>query len=179
MRPSEDCDLCPLSEGRTNIVMPHGDMGSGIVFVGEAPGETEDLQGIPFVGRAGKILDGYMEEEGLRRSEVVITNTVKCRPPKNRDPTKEEMEACRIFLDYELSQARLVIGLGKSACRNLLGYDGRMADIVNKRTFITVDGKDIPFIPTYHPSACIYNKNARTVLRETIRTVREELETLE
>lgn len=179
MRPPEDCDLCPLSEGRTNIVMPHGDTGSGIVFVGEAPGEKEDLQGIPFVGRAGKILDGYMEEEGLQRSRVVITNTVKCRPPKNRDPTKEEMEACRKFLDYELSQARLIIGLGKSACKNLLGYDGKMADIVNKRTFITVKGKDIPFIPTYHPSACIYNKNARTVLRETIRTVREELEALE
>ena len=68
--------------------MPHGDASSGIVFIGEAPGEKEDLQGIPFVGKAGKILDGFMEEEGLQRSRVVITNTVKCRPPGNRDPTE-------------------------------------------------------------------------------------------
>lgn len=179
MRPPEDCNLCSLSEGRTNIVMPHGDTSSGIVFIGEAPGEKEDLQGIPFVGKAGKILDGFMEEEGLQRSRVVITNTVKCRPPGNRDPTEEEMAACRKFLNSELSGSRLIIGLGKSACKNLMGYDGKMADIVNKRTIIEIDGKEIPFIPTYHPSACIYNKNARIVLRETIRTVREELETVE
>lgn len=179
MRPPKDCKLCSLSEGRTNIVMPHGDTSSGIVFVGEAPGENEDIQGIPFIGRAGKELDRYMEAEGLQRSKVVITNAVKCRPPGNRDPTDEEMSACRKFLDYELSQARLVIGLGKSACKSLTGYNGRMADIVNKRTVLKIDGKEIPFIPTYHPQACIYSKDARPVLRETMRIVREELETME
>lgn len=176
MRPSENCDLCSLCTGRTNLVLPSGDLSSGIAFVGEAPGESEDLQGKPFVGRSGKILDKIMAEEGLDRSKVMITNTVKCRPPNNRDPTKEEMAACRKFLDSELSSCRLVIGLGKSACRDLLGYEGKMGDIVNKKTFITVDGKEIAFIPTYHPAACIYNKEARVGLRETIRTARGELE---
>jgi DNA polymerase len=164
MKPADDCDLCPLCAERINIVRPSGDLNSGIAFVGEAPGESEDQQGKPFIGRSGKILDKIMEEEGLERSKVMITNTVKCRPPKNRDPTKDEMAACS-----------LVIGLGKSACRDLLGYDGKMGDIVNKRVTITVDGKSIPFIPTYHPAACIYNKDARVGLRETIRTVRDEL----
>lgn len=176
MRPPEDCDLCPLCKERTNIVLPSGDMDSYVVFVGEAPGESEDIQGKPFVGRAGKILDKAMEDEGLDRSKVIITNTVKCRPPKNRDPTKEEMAACRKILDDELSGRRLVIGLGKSACRILLDYNGKMADIVNKRTHISVNGEDIPFIPTYHPAACIYSKVAREGLRETIRTVKDELE---
>ncbi len=175
MRPSEDCDLCPLCVGRRKIVRPSGDLDSGIAFVGEAPGESEDEQGIPFIGRAGKILDKMMEEEGLQRSKVMITNTVKCRPPKNRDPTKDEMAACRPFLNAELAGCRLVIGLGKSACRSLFGYEGKMGDIVNKRSTISIDGKEIPFIPTYHPAACIYNKEARVGLRETIRTVRDEL----
>lgn len=176
MKPSEGCRLCPLCEGRTNIVLPSGDLSSGIAFVGEAPGESEDLQGMPFVGRSGKILDKMMAEEGLDRAKVMITNTVKCRPPKNRDPTKDEMAACRGFLDSELSSCRLVIGLGKSACRDLLGYDGKMCEIVNKRMYIAVDGKEIAFIPTYHPAACIYSKAARAGLRETICTAREELE---
>lgn len=176
MKPSEDCDLCPLCAGRTNIVRPSGDLNSGIAFIGEAPGESEDKQGVPFIGRAGKILDKMMEEEGLDRSKVMITNTVKCRPPNNRDPTKDEMAACRPFLNAELINCTLVIGLGKSSCRNMLGYEGKMADIVNKRVTIIIDGKEIPFLPTYHPAACIYSKEARAGLRETIRTVRDELE---
>lgn len=176
MRPPADCMLCSLCSGRTSIVLPSGDPSSGIAFVGEAPGESEDRQGKPFVGRSGKILDKIMAEEGLDRSKVMITNTVKCRPPKNRDPTKEEMAACRSFLDSELYGCRLVIGLGKSACRDLLGYEGKMGEIANKRMSITIGGKEVVFIPTYHPAACIYSKEARAGLRETIRTAREELE---
>ena len=175
MKPSVNCDLCPLCVERTNIVRPSGDLDSGIVFVGEAPGESEDKKGKPFIGRAGKILDKIMEEEGLDRSKVMITNAVKCRPPNNRDPTKDEMAACRPFLNAELIDCRLVIGLGKSACRSLLGYEGKMSDIVNKRMAITVNGKEIPFLPTYHPAACIYSKEARVGLRETICIVRDEL----
>jgi DNA polymerase len=156
------------------MVMPSGDMGSPVVFVGEAPGEKEDLSGKPFVGRSGKLLDSIMEEEGVDRSKVMITNTVKCRPPGNRAPTEEEMAACRPFLDHELSERKVVVGLGKSACRDLLGYEGKMADIANKKMSIKVNGKDILFIPTYHPAACIYSRESRAALRTTMRILRDE-----
>ncbi|MCL1811459.1 MAG: uracil-DNA glycosylase [Methanomassiliicoccaceae archaeon] len=174
MRPEPDCRLCGLCEGRTKIVLPSGDLNSPIVFVGEAPGEKEDLSGRPFVGRSGKLLDSIMEEEGVDRSRVMITNTVKCRPPENRDPTKEEMDACRPFLDHELSGRKVVIGLGKSACRDLLGYEGKMADVANTKMSIKVLGKDVLFIPTYHPAACIYSRESRDALRTTMRILRDE-----
>jgi len=174
MRPEPNCRLCGLCEGRTKIVLPSGDLNSPIVFVGEAPGEREDLSGKPFVGRSGKLLDAIMEEEGVERSRVMITNTVKCRPPNNRDPTKEEMDACRPFLDHELSGRKVVVGLGKSACRDLLGYEGKMADIANTKMSIKVHGEDVLFIPTYHPAACIYSRESRDALRTTMRILRDE-----
>jgi DNA polymerase len=174
MRPGPDCRLCGLCENRTTIVLPSGDPGSPVVFVGEAPGENEDLSGKPFVGRSGMILDAIMAEEGIDRSRVMITNTVKCRPPNNRDPTREEMDACRPFLDHELSGRKVVVGLGKSACRDLLGYEGKMADIVNTRMSINIRGGETVFIPTYHPAACIYSRESRDALRTTMRILRDE-----
>jgi len=174
MRPDNDCRLCGLCENRTNLVLPSGDLESKVIFVGEAPGETEDLSGKPFVGRSGKLLDAIMEEEGIERANVMITNTVKCRPPGNRDPTQEEMSACRPFLDSELYDRELIVGLGKSACRNLLNYEGKMADIVNKTVTIRVKDRAVNFIPTYHPAACIYSKEARGALRVTMRIIRDE-----
>ncbi|MBE6528100.1 MAG: uracil-DNA glycosylase [Thermoplasmata archaeon] len=171
MRPEKDCRLCGLCEGRTNIVLPDGCYDSGIIFVGEAPGENEDIEGRPFVGRSGKILEGMMAEAGFSRSDVLITNTVKCRPPKNRDPTPGEMAACRPFLESELYDAELVIGLGKSACRDLMGYEGRMDEVVNVPITIRIRDRDVNFIPTYHPAATIYNKNSRAELRKTIELV--------
>lgn len=174
MRPEPDCNLCELCKSRTNIVLPSGDLNSKIVFVGEAPGENEDQSGSPFVGRSGKLLDKIMEEQGLERSKIMITNTVKCRPPKNRDPTKEEMAACRPFLNSELYDKTVIVGLGKSSCRDLLGYEGKMSDIVNKAQKIRIDDRDITFIPTYHPAACIYSKDARIGLKETIRVIKND-----
>lgn len=174
MIPDPDCRLCALCEGRTNLVLPSGDLNSPVVFVGEAPGEKEDLSGKPFVGRSGMLLNSIMEEERVDRSKVMITNTVKCRPPDNRDPTKEEMEACRPFLDHELKGRKVIVGLGKSACRDLLGYEGKMADIANTKMSIKVLGEDVLFIPTYHPAACIYSKESRNALRTTMRILRDE-----
>jgi DNA polymerase len=174
MRPEPDCRLCGLCEGRTNIVLPDGDPSTGIYLVGEAPGENEDLQGRPFVGRSGAILEKMMADAGLSRADVVITNTVKCRPPGNRDPTEEEMAACRPFLDSELADARVVVGLGKSACRDLMGFEGRMAEIANVPTTITVGGREVAFIPTYHPAATIYNKTSRAELARTMRMLAED-----
>ncbi|MBE6521538.1 MAG: uracil-DNA glycosylase [Thermoplasmata archaeon] len=171
MRPEPDCRLCGLCEGRTNIVLPDGTYDTGIVFVGEAPGENEDNEGRPFVGRSGKILEGMMKDAGFSRSDVLITNTVKCRPPGNRDPTHEEMQACRPFLESELYDAEVVIGLGKSACRDLMSYEGKMDEIVNIPTTIRVRDRDVKFIPTFHPAATIYNKTSCEELRRTIEMV--------
>lgn len=172
--PDRDCARCGLCRGRTNIVLPSGDPDSPVVLVGEAPGENEDLRGEPFVGRAGTILNKIMEDVGLDRSRVMITNTVKCRPPENRDPSQEEMAACRPFLDSELKGRKAVVGLGRSAVKDLLGYTGPMADAVNTRQYIDIGGEKILFIPTYHPMACVYRKAAREGLRETLAAVKEE-----
>ena len=170
--PPADCNACGLCSGRSNIVLPTGSLSSGIVFVGEAPGENEDLQGVPFVGRAGKILDDAMSAAGITRKDVMITNTVKCRPPNNRDPTPEEMEACRPFLVSELKGRRLIVGLGKSSCRDLMGYEGSMKDVVNRIVRIDIGGEKVDFLPAYHPMACIYRKEARESLAETMRIVK-------
>lgn len=175
MRPEPDCRLCGLCEGRTQVVYPDGNPGNGIILVGEGPGENEDLQGRPFVGKSGKILEDMMAAHGFGRADVMITNTVKCRPPGNRDPTPEEMAACRPFLNSELEDARLVVGLGKSACRDLMGYEGPMSAIVNVPCTIEINGKEVVFIPTYHPAATIYNRNSRAELDETMRVVSEWL----
>ena len=168
MIPEKNCARCTLSRFRTKIVMPDGNINSDVAFVGEAPGENEDLTGRPFVGKSGKLLDKIMKEEGIGRSDIMITNTVKCRPPGNRDPTQEEMDACRPFLDYELSEKKVIVGLGKSACRDLMGYEGKMSGIVNRELTININGKEKVFIPTYHPAACIYSSESKIELRKTM-----------
>ncbi len=173
--PEKDCRLCGLCEGRTNIVLPDGDPDSGVAFVGEGPGENEDLQARPFVGRSGKILSDMMEAAGFDRSKVLITNTVKCRPPGNRDPKPEEMEACRRFLISELRGRKLVVGLGKSAVRDLMGFDGKMSEVANRVVRIEIGGESVNFLPTYHPAATIYNRESRAALREAMDIVREFL----
>ncbi|AGI47241.1 uracil-DNA glycosylase, family 4 [Thermoplasmatales archaeon BRNA1] len=172
--PEKDCSLCDLCRWRTNLVLPSGDLDSPVVLVGEAPGENEDLQGKPFVGRAGEILNKILEDVGLDRGRLMITNTVKCRPPQNREPQPEEMAACRPFLDSELATKKVIVGLGKSAIRDLMGYEGPMKPIVNTRQHITVGGKEILFIPTYHPMACVYQKPAREQLKLTMVMIKEE-----
>ncbi len=171
--PKDDCSLCGLCKVRTNIVRPSGDLGSKVVLVGEGPGENEDIQGKPFVGRAGKILDKALVEAGVDRDRVMITNTVKCRPPQNRDPTAEEMEACRPFLISELEGREMVVLLGRSAIKDLLGYDGPMNAIVNTIQEKKIDGVRIRFLPTYHPMACVYRKEARQKLADAMSMVRE------
>ena len=175
LRPEPDCALCGLCQGRTNIVLPDGFDDASVVFVGEAPGENEDIQGRPFVGRSGKILEDAMDAAGFCRKDIMITNTVKCRPPSNRDPKPEEMAACRPFLESELRGRSLVVGLGKSACRDLMGFEGKMGDIANIIVKIDVGGEQVDFLPTYHPAACIYNRNARSMLAEAMEIVRSRL----
>ncbi len=174
MRPDPGCSLCGLCEGRTQVVYPDNP-GRRVVLVGEGPGENEDREGRPFVGRSGAILDAMMERNGFRRSDVTVTNTVKCRPPGNRDPTGEEMAACRGFLMSELEGADLVVGLGKSACADLAGLEGPMSGYANSVVKIDVGGREVDFLPTYHPAATIYNREARARLEEAMGVVASRL----
>jgi len=140
-----------------------------VALVGEAPGAQEDVRGVPFVGRAGKILDGLMAEAGLDRERIMITNTVKCRPPGNRRPRPDEMAACRPFLHEELKGKRFVLALGLSAAEDLLGKKMVMKDVCNRQVKADLGHGDMTIMVTYHPSACIYRPAAKEVLRDALK----------
>jgi uracil-DNA glycosylase len=148
------CTRCDLAAGRTTVVFGVGSRRARLVFVGEGPGRDEDLQGEPFVGRSGKLLDRLMAEElGMDRSQCYICNTVMCRPPNNRDPRPAEMDACRPYLDRKLSliHPAVIVTLGNVATRALLGT----AEGIRR-----VRGRAYPFgdaqlVPTYHPAAAL------------------------
>ncbi len=169
MPPEVDCRRCRLGDGRTNIVLPCGDADSKVALVGEAPGAQEDLKGVPFVGKAGKILDGLMAEAGLYREKVMITNTVKCRPPDNRRPKADEMTACHPFLREELRGKRFILALGLSAAEDLLGKKMVMKDVCNRPVQADLGHGNVTIMVTYHPSACIYRPAAKDVLRDALR----------
>ena len=175
MTPDPDCRRCKLCEGRSNVVMPDGDPASPIALVGEAPGAKEDQAGKPFVGSSGKVLTKILEEEGLPRAKVFITNTVKCRPPNNRPPKQEEMDACLPCLEKELEGRRVIITLGRSAAKDLLRREVSMKDEVNRPVTVTIKGREMVLIPAYHPAASFYNPKVKDSLRETVRIARTYL----
>ena len=146
-----ECTRCRLHEGRTQIVFGDGDPEADLMFVGEGPGEQEDLRGIPFCGRAGELLTS-MIEKGLEipRSSVYICNIVKCRPPGNRTPLADEVVACRRFLDGQIQAVRpkVIVALGKPATSTLLGRDVAITKL--RGTWQSYRG--IPLMPTFHPA---------------------------
>lgn len=149
------CDRCPLAKERTRAVPGEGPDRAEILLVGEAPGRDEDHAGRPFVGRAGSILDRCLEEAGIERAQVFITNAVKCRPPGNRRPKKDEIEACRPYLEDQmrLIQPKVVILMGNAATKAVLGVEGVTA--LRGRVF-----EDL-FLVTFHPAAVLRNKNLK------------------
>jgi DNA polymerase len=148
------CTLCRLSEGRTQVVFGMGDPSAELMFIGEGPGEQEDRQGLPFVGRSGHLLDRLLLEElGITRDRVYIANVVKCRPPGNRDPKPDEIAACRPYLQLQLDLIRpaVVVSLGRFAAQWLL----ETAEGITR-----LRGRSYPFahgvlIPTLHPAAAL------------------------
>ncbi len=147
------CQLCPLSLGRKCAVPGSGPSPADIMLVGEAPGREEDLKGLPFVGRAGKLLDKALLQAGLEKSEVFITSVVKCRPPENRKPKKEEINLCHPYLQaqMDLVHPRIVCLMGNTATQAVLGMQG----VTNLRGQIQ-QGR---FLITYHPAAVLRNRN--------------------
>lgn len=148
------CVRCALAQGRTNVVFGAGDAQGALMFVGEGPGHDEDLAGVPFVGRSGKLLDRLMAEElGIHRSACYIANVVKCRPPGNRDPKPDEIAACRPYLDaqVDLIAPLVIVTLGNFATRTLLQ---------TTETISSLRGRVYPFrgsslVPTFHPAAAL------------------------
>ncbi len=155
------CTRCPLSSTRRNAVPGAGPLDAEVVFVGEGPGRNEDEKGLPFVGAAGRQLEGFLDAAGLRRGEVFITNVVKCRPPANRRPTSAEALACEPYLQRQLRLIRpkVVVLLGDSALKRFLPEE-RLAT-AHGRLFRRA-GLDL--FPTYHPAATIYNRSLEAVI---------------
>jgi uracil-DNA glycosylase family 4 len=148
------CTRCRLAVGRTQVVFGTGTPSADLLFVGEGPGAEEDRQGLPFVGRSGKLLDRLMEEElGFGRTSCYIANIVKCRPPGNRDPKPDEIEACRPWLEGQLErlQPRVIVTLGNTATRTLLGTTQGVTRLRGR----TYPWRDIVLVPTYHPAAVL------------------------
>jgi DNA polymerase len=153
------CTKCPLASTRTQVVFGAGDPEADLMFVGEGPGEQEDRDGIPFVGRAGRLLTGLIEGIGLDRDAVYIANVVKCRPPGNRDPLADEIDSCRPYLEAQIGfiDPSVVVSLGNFATKLLLD---------TKEGITKLRGREFPFrehavlMPTLHPSAVLRNGGA-------------------
>jgi DNA polymerase len=149
--------MCKLAGGRTQVVFGVGDPNAALMFVGEGPGEQEDLKGEPFVGRAGKLLTQLIEGIALTRDDVYIANVVKCRPPGNRDPQPDEIDACAPWLDrqIELIRPRVIVTLGNFATKLLLSTKDGITKLRGKEFAFTRAGHDATLIPTYHPAAVL------------------------
>ena len=148
------CVACPLHRGRRRTVFGTGAREADWLVIGEAPGANEDRQGEPFVGRAGRLLDAMLQAIGLSRDEVFITNTVKCRPPDNRDPEPFETERCGPFLDrqIDLVAPRVIVAAGRIAAQTILETDAPLGRLRGRAHATTRGGRRIPVVATYHPA---------------------------
>jgi DNA polymerase len=162
------CTKCALAAGRTQVVFGAGDPSSDLMFVGEAPGFHEDKQGVPFVGAAGKLLEQLLAGIGLTRDEVYIANVLKCRPPGNRDPLPEEIQACESHLwrQIELIQPRVVATLGNFATKLLSGRPTGITRVHGQEQEVTLGGRRVLLYPIYHPAAALYTPRMLEVLKD-------------
>lgn len=165
------CQKCQLGNSRKNFVFGVGDKNADLLLVGEAPGEKEDLEGIPFVGRAGKLLDKILSAISLSRDKgVYICNVLKCRPPDNRDPLLSEIEQCEPYLKEQINliKPKLIVALGRVAAKTLLKNDLALKDMRS----IKYDYYGTPLIATYHPAALLRNQNLKPAAWEDFKWIR-------
>ena len=162
------CTKCALAAGRTQVVFGAGDPNADLMFVGEAPGFHEDKQGVPFVGAAGKLLEQLLAGIGLTRDEVYIANVLKCRPPGNRDPLPEEIQACESHLwrQIELIEPRVVATLGNFATKLLSGRPTGITRVHGQEQEVTLGGRRVLLYPIYHPAAALYTPRMLEVLKD-------------
>jgi uracil-DNA glycosylase family 4 len=171
------CTRCALAQGRTQVVFGSGDSNADLMFVGEAPGFHEDKQGVPFVGAAGKLLEQLLAGIGLARGDVYIANVLKCRPPGNRDPFPDEIEACESHLwrQIELIRPRVVATLGNFATKLLSGRPTGITRVHGQEQETTLGGRRVLLYPLYHPAAALYTPRMLDVLRSDFRRLPELL----
>ena len=171
------CTACPLHATRTQAVPGYGPVTARIMAVGEAPGETEDREGKPFVGAAGQLLTRLLQGVGLDRRDIYITNTLKCRPPGNRDPEQSEVDACSHFLDEQIAmlQPDVILVLGRHALGRLLPGGGTITRLHGQR----VRRGTRVYVPLYHPAAALYNANLLETLQQDMVLVRRYLDEAE
>lgn len=149
----KNCNKCKLCTTRQNVVIGTGNKNAKIMFIGEGPGADEDIQGIPFVGKAGQLMDKALIGLGLRREEIYIANIVKCRPPQNRNPEKDEVEACREYIETQIKlvSPQIIVLLGNVALKNILGENYGIT--ASRGKWFEKDG--IKILPTFHPAALL------------------------
>ena len=168
-RTVKGCRRCNLAATRQNVVFGEGSNKAKVMFIGEAPGEDEDIQGRPFVGRAGRLLDQLIERIDLRREDVYICNILKCRPPNNRDPEESEITSCKNYLFSQISliKPRIICTLGRHAYNTLMNADERITKVRGSLK----DYRGMTLLPTYHPSFLLRNQ-------EKIKEAWEDMERL-
>jgi len=157
------CKKCPLHKSKTNYVPGEGSLTPDIMFIGEGPGETEDKFGRPFIGKAGQLLEKIIGKMGYSRESVFIGNVVKCRPPNNRDPQKDEVAACIPFLEQQIKilNPKVIVCLGKVALNTILNANHAISRVRGK----LFSYMDIPLMPTYHPAFILHKKDREDVSR--------------
>lgn len=172
----ENCAKCPLGVTKTNSVLGCGSHSAKLMFVGEAPGETEDQTGIPFTGKAGKLLDLYLEAVGISREEVYICNILKCRPPRNRDPLPEEEEACMDYLREQtrLIRPKLIVCLGRISAARLIHPDYK----ITREHGSWVKKGAFEMTAVYHPSALLRDPSKREEMFTDMKAVKAKLDAL-
>ena len=170
----KNCIECPLHETRTNCVFGTGNRNAKLMFVGEAPGEKEDLSGIPFVGAAGKLLDKYLEAVGIDRNEVYIANILKCRPPKNRDPLPAEQDKCIGYLreQVRLIRPKIIVCLGRIAAMRLISPDYK----ITKEHGTFVDIKGFTMTAVFHPAALLRDPRRKEDMYTDMKKIKEYLD---
>lgn len=168
------CNKCKLSSGRTNVVFGVGNKNADILFVGEGPGEQEDIQGLPFVGPAGKLLDDMLSIIDLDRSKVYIANIVKCRPPHNRDPQDDEQDLCIDYLRRQVAliQPKIIVCLGRIAARRIIDPEYR----ITREHGTWVQRSGIWMTALYHPSALLRDLSKRPETFEDLLEIRDKMQ---
>ena len=176
-REARDCKRCPLHQSRTQVVFGNGNANAQLAFVGEAPGANEDRLGLPFVGAAGKLLDQLLGEIGMSREDVFVMNVLKCRPPDNRDPHPNEIEACSEYLhrQIELIQPVVICTLGNFATKLLRADTTGISRVHGQEEERVIGSRAVRLFPLYHPAAALYTPSTLEALRADFHRIPELL----
>ena len=170
------CTKCPLSQGRTHVVVDRGNRSAGIMFIGEGPGQQEDIQGKPFVGPAGQLLDRILAAAGFSEENAYIANIVKCRPPGNRDPLPSEQEACINYLRHQLLlvKPKIIVCLGRIAAQRIISPDFK----ITSQHGIWIERKGYYITAVYHPSALLRDESKKRPTWEDFKEIKKKYDAL-